>query len=96
MADLIDIEVACALPDRQVVVRLEVPEGTTLLEAVRRSGLPGRFPEVEVDPARLGVFGKLGKADEPVKPGDRVEIYRPLTIDPKERRRQQARDRRKR
>lgn len=93
MAEPVAIEVACALPGRQVVVRLEVPVGTTLLEAVQRSGLPGRFPEIEVDPARLGVFGKLRKPDEAVKSGDRVEIYRPLKIDPKEQRRQRAGER---
>lgn len=94
MAEMIDIEVVCALPERQAGVRFKVPEGTTLLEAARLSGLPAEFPEVELDPARLGVFGKLRKPDEPVKPGDRVEIYRPLTVDPKEERRRRAAERR--
>lgn len=90
MADSVGIEVVCALPERQEVIRLKVPEGTTILEAARLSGLPERFPEVELNPARLGVFGRLCPPERIVAAGDRVEIYRPLRADPKDRRRQRA------
>src|SRR5690606_1741431 len=53
------IEVACALPDRQLVVALEVPSGTTALEAVALAGIAEAFPEVPIDPARIGVHGRL-------------------------------------
>jgi putative ubiquitin-RnfH superfamily antitoxin RatB of RatAB toxin-antitoxin module len=89
-AERIAIEVAAALPDRQVVVRLEVPRGTTLAEAVALADLPAKMPGLEVDENRLGVFGKRRRPDEAVAEGDRVEIYRPLTADPKEVRRQLA------
>lgn len=87
---MIAIEVAGALPDRQVVVPLQVPAGTTVAEAVNQSGIAERLPGLEIDPDRLGVFGKPRGPDEVVREGDRVEVYRPLTADPKEIRRQLA------
>lgn len=89
-ASLIRVEVAAALPDRQMVVPLQVEEGTTLLEAIHRSGIAEKMPDVEIDPARVGIFGKRRPADTPLADGDRVEIYRPLTADPKEVRRRMA------
>lgn len=86
----IAIEVAAATPDRQVVIALMVPEGTTVAQAVALADLPGRLPGLEIDEDRLGVFGKRRRPDEVVKAGDRVEVYRPLTADPKEIRRQLA------
>jgi len=91
------IEVACALPDRQLVVALEVPSGTTALEAVALAGIAEAFPEVPIDPARIGVHGRLlgarGLAPAAlyvVRAGDRVEVYRPLLCDPKAARRRAA------
>ena len=91
MADegVLAIEVAYARPDEQVVVALSVPDGTTAGEAVERSGLAARFPEIAGDP-KLGVFGKSVAADTPLATGDRVEIYRPLQADPKQARRGRA------
>lgn len=86
MTDSIRIEVVYALPERQEIVALDVPAGTTLREAVELSGIAGRFPSGEIDIAHavLGVFGKLEKHPERrvLADGDRVEIYRPLRIDP--------------
>ncbi len=84
----IRVEVAFALPDRQEVVALEVPADTTARQAVHRAGLPARFPEVPAGTfasADLGLFGKLLRDPEAqrLRDGDRVEIYRPLLIDPK-------------
>ncbi|RFF29237.1 RnfH family protein [Wenzhouxiangella sediminis] len=89
-AERIAIEVAAALPGRQVVVPLEVPRGTTLAQAVVLADLPAKLPGLEVDENRLGVFGTRRRPDEAVAEGDRVEVYRPLTADPKEVRRQLA------
>ncbi|MGD8378017.1 MAG: RnfH family protein [Gammaproteobacteria bacterium] len=90
VARQIAVEVAHARPERQLVLRLDVPEGTTVLEAVRRSGILERFPSIDLAHNRLGVFGKLVKPDQVLREGDRVEIYRPLVADPKEARRRRA------
>lgn len=84
------VEVAAALPDRQVVIALTVEQGTTALEAVNVSGIRERLPELLVDEKRLGIFGRICRADQVLCEGDRVELYRPLTADPKEVRRQLA------
>lgn len=91
------IEVACALPERQLVVPLQVPQGTTALQAVALAGIAEAFPEVRIDAARIGVYGRLlgtrglpSAAAYRVGPGDRVEVYRPLLADPKAARRRRA------
>lgn len=87
----IKVEVTYALSDQQVLLELEVEEGTTVREAIERSGLPARFPEIEVKRGRVGIFGRLARLHEPLGDGDRVEIYRPLVADPREMRRERAR-----
>jgi putative ubiquitin-RnfH superfamily antitoxin RatB of RatAB toxin-antitoxin module len=89
-ADLISIEVAAALPERQILVPLRVPAGTTLAEAVALAGLAERLPGIEIEESRLGIFGKKRPPETTLSEGDRVEVYRPLTADPKEIRRQLA------
>lgn len=89
-SDLIDIEVAYAQPDRQVVLSLRVPAGTEAREAVRRSGLLDRFPDIDRDSLTIGVFGTAVSACAPLSHGDRVEIYRPLQVEPKQARRNRA------
>lgn len=84
------IEVAYAKPDEQVILKLEMPEGSTLEQAIRESGVLARFPEIDLAINKVGIFGKLSKLDAALRPGDRVEIYRPLKIDPKEIRRLRA------
>lgn len=84
------VEVAYALPDEQVILAVEVEEGTTVADAVTRSGIRERFPEIDLDNNKLGIFGKLTKPDQPLRPRDRVEIYRPLIADPKAVRKQRA------
>jgi putative ubiquitin-RnfH superfamily antitoxin RatB of RatAB toxin-antitoxin module len=83
------IEIVYARPQEQVVIALDVPAGTTAGEAVERSGLAARFPEVAGD-LKLGIFGSAVTPDTPLSGGDRVEIYRPLTADPKQARRGRA------
>jgi putative ubiquitin-RnfH superfamily antitoxin RatB of RatAB toxin-antitoxin module len=86
----IQVEVAYAGPE-PVVVLISVPPGTTLRQAIARAGLLERFPEIDLARCGVGVFGQTRGLDEPVASGDRVEIYRPLLQDPKERRRRAAR-----
>lgn len=83
---MIGIEVAYALPDKQRIVQLRVPDGTSLRTAVALSGIAKDFPEIDPVHCALGIFSKLVKAPEatPVSEGDRIEIYRDLKIDPKQ------------
>lgn len=89
MADAVDlhVEVACALPERQRIISLEVPAGTSARQAVILSGIQRDFPELSVASSALGVFGKVVEDDHTLRDGDRVEIYRPLARDPREARR---------
>ncbi len=86
----IRVEVVLAMPDRQELVELEVSAGTTVAEAISTSGLPGRFEGFELDLSKVGIFGQKVSPEQVLRPGDRVEIYRPLVADPKEVRRQRA------
>ncbi|WP_018138065.1 MULTISPECIES: RnfH family protein [unclassified Thioalkalivibrio] len=86
----IRIEVAYARPDRQVILPLVVPEGTTVDAALRQSEIDAQFPEIDLENAKVGIFGKLTRRDTVLRPKDRIEIYRPLIADPKEVRRQRA------
>ena len=90
------IEVCCALRERQLLVALQVPQGTTLAQAVMRAGVAEQFPQLDLAQLALGVHGKQRRADELVRDGDRVELYRPLTADPKTARRARAAASRKR
>lgn len=85
------VEVAYARPDEQVLVTVEVREGATVEEVIRRSKILDRFAEIDLTRQKVGIFGKLTGLDAPVRPRDRVEIYRALTADPKEVRKQRAR-----
>ena len=91
MSSTITVEVAYALPEKQLIRALEVPTGTTALEAVTLSGIEEAFEELTInDSSRLGIFGKAVKGDHVLAAGERVEIYRPLLIDPKEVRKKRA------
>ena len=84
----LSIEVVYALPGRQVLRRLTLPEGSTVADAIRASGLTGEFPGI--DPARVGIHGKPVSLGTTLRDRDRVELYRPLQADPKEVRRVRA------
>ncbi len=77
------ISVVYALPDRQIVRELELPVSATVAAALRESGLLQEFPAI--DPARtaIGIYGRFVSGDTVLQPGDRVEIYRPLNVEPK-------------
>jgi putative ubiquitin-RnfH superfamily antitoxin RatB of RatAB toxin-antitoxin module len=89
-AETIAVEVAYARPEDQLIVRLELPAGSTLRQAVEKSGIRDRFPEIDPASMKAGIFGKLKKNDQVLQAGDRVEIYRPLIADPKAVRKQRA------
>jgi putative ubiquitin-RnfH superfamily antitoxin RatB of RatAB toxin-antitoxin module len=86
----VKVEVAYALRDRQRVIAVDVDAGSTLREAVERSGILREFPGIDLRRDRVGVFGALRQLEDPVQAGDRVEIYRALPADPKEMRRRRA------
>jgi hypothetical protein len=80
-----------ALPDRQIVVTVPLPEsGLTALDAVERSGLLDQFPQLRDQALVLGVYGAVCLPDRPLRDRDRVEIYRPLKVDPRAQRKQRA------
>ena len=77
------IGIAYALPRRQVWIDVELPDGATIQQAIERSGILKQFPEINLEQQKVGVFSKLSKLDTILNDGDRVEIYRPITCDPK-------------
>ena len=84
------VEIVFALPDRQVLEALEIDDGATVAEVIARSGLEKRFPGVDLSVLQVGVWGRPVDRSRVVREGDRVEIYRPLEIDPREARRLKA------
>jgi len=85
------VEVVYALPDRQRVVTLALPAtGLTAQAAVEHSGLLDEFPELRDRPLVLGIYGTVCAPDCPLRDRDRVEIYRPLRVDPRAQRRERA------
>ena len=87
------VEVAYALPDRQAILSVEVEAGCTLMEAILKSGILDQFPEIDRDLDATGVFGHVMPASHVLRDGDRVEIYRPLTADPRIARRVRSKSR---
>ena len=87
---MLEIEIVYGLADRQVLKGMTVAEGTTVREAALQSGLEVEFPELDLQQAPLGIFGKAVKGETVLHDGDRIEVYRPLLIDPKEARRKRA------
>ncbi len=98
---MIPVEVVYALPLRQCLLQLEVAEGSTALQAVQQSGILAQFSEIDLATAAMGVFSRPLDghtlplpADYPVQPHDRIEIYRPLLVDPRQARLQRVRKKR--
>lgn len=86
----IQVEVVFAKVSEQALLAVEGDKGMTVREAVERSGILRRFPEIDLDVNKVGVFGKVAKLDQTLDTGDRVEIYRPLIADPKAQRKKRA------
>jgi uncharacterized protein len=83
MSGLLSIEVCYALPDGQTLIPVELPEGATAQQALDASGILQRYPQIDLARQKVGVFGKLKPLDTVLADHDRVEIYRPLIVDPK-------------
>ena len=76
------IGVAYSEAANQIWLTTEVPDDSTVQAAIEKSGILRMFPTIDLAVQKVGVFGKLVKLDAPLRPGDRVEIYRPITCDP--------------
>jgi uncharacterized protein len=87
---MITISVVYALPDAATEIEVSLPPGSTVGEALERSRIAMRHPEVDLATCAVGIFGKHTARDCVLAQGDRVEIYRPLLADPKESRRKRA------
>jgi putative ubiquitin-RnfH superfamily antitoxin RatB of RatAB toxin-antitoxin module len=88
----IDIEVVYALPENQFMRQISVPPGTTARQAVELSAIIDLYPEIDLACNKLGIFGRRVNQGTVLCNGDRVEIYRPLKVDPKENRRRRAKE----
>jgi putative ubiquitin-RnfH superfamily antitoxin RatB of RatAB toxin-antitoxin module len=90
MSKRIRVEVAYALPERQEIISIEVEEGCDIRHAIEISGVLQRFPDIDLTRQSVGIFSKKRELSDILSAGDRIEIYRSLTIDPKEARRAKA------
>ena len=88
--ELIDVEVAYACKNKQLLLNIQVNKGATIEEAIHQSGILGEFSEIDLNVNKVGIFSKISTLDKPLKNKDRVEIYRKLIADPKEVRKQRA------
>ena len=93
---VINIEVAYALPEQQEIIALSVDEGCTAEQAIMQSGILTRYPNIDLQTDKIGIFSKICPLSKALRDKDRVEIYRPLIADPKEARRKKAAEQRRR
>ena len=91
-ADEIQVEIVVAMPDRQVLRSLRLPVGTDALGAVTKADLQSRFPDLDLKACRLAVWGRPVAGSHVLAEGDRVEVLRPLQLDPRDARRELARE----
>jgi len=77
------VGVSYALKEKQVWLEIKIPEGSTVNDAINASGVLDLFPDINLDEQKVGIFGKLTKLNNKLNDGDRVEIYRMITADPK-------------
>jgi putative ubiquitin-RnfH superfamily antitoxin RatB of RatAB toxin-antitoxin module len=90
MPDEILVEIAYALPEEQVIISIKVPTIFNVQQAIEKSGIQKKFPSIDLSKNKVGIFGKKTTLDHLLKDRDRIEIYRPLILDPKEMRRKRA------
>ena len=90
MSEKIMIEVAYALPDKQIIIPVLVTKGISVKEAIELSGVLTKFEGIDLSSNLVGIFGKLTSLDKTLRNLDRIEIYRPLAADPKEIRRKRV------
>ena len=87
---MIHVEVAYALPDRQTLLAIDVPENSNVKQAIELSGILQQHQDIDLNANKVGIWSKTCKLTQEVKSGDRIEIYRPLIADPKEVRKRRA------
>lgn len=87
---MIKVEVVYALPEKQLLLEVEVEEGTNVQDAIKASGILNEFENIDLMVNKVGIWNRTCKLQDKLKEGDRVEIYRPLIADPKEARRARA------
>jgi uncharacterized protein len=92
----LDVEVAYAGPEAQILVRVTLPDGATSGDAIRAAGVAARLPGVEIGERNVGIWSRVCGLAAPLRDGDRVEIYRPLVADPKDARRRRAEEQKRR
>jgi len=90
MSDLITVEVAYALPERQSLLTVSVARHSSVQQVIEQSGILQQFNEIDLTTQNVGIWSRPVKLDDNVKAGDRIEIYRPLIADPKDLRRRRA------
>ncbi len=90
MADYVKVEVVFATQEHQQLTSLELPPGSTVDDAIRLSRIDKQFPSQDLSGLEVGIWGRIVARDQPLEAGDRVEIYRPLELDPREARRRLA------
>lgn len=86
----ITVEVVYALPEEQTLLAFTVEDQTDIKTAIQQSGILEKHPEINLETAKVGIFGKIAKMSQPLREKDRIEIYRPLIADPKEVRKKRA------
>ena len=91
----ISAEVVYATAEQQIVIEVQVPQGSTVREVIEASGVRRKFPEIDIQNNGVGIFGQCVALTRVVTADDRVEIYRPLQADPKEVRRERAASRKR-
>nr|WP_321443195.1 RnfH family protein [uncultured Cohaesibacter sp.] len=77
-----NIGVAYVTPIHKVWIRMEMPDGCSVEEAITRSGVLTQFPDIDLSAQKVGIFGRIVRLSQTLEDGDRVEIYRPITVDP--------------
>lgn len=87
---MLEIEVAYALSHQQLLLRLKMPSGSTVREAIVQSGVLSKFPEIDLESVKVGIFSRPADLNAMLNSGDRVEIYRPLILSPTDARRLRA------
>ncbi len=90
MADKLNVEVVFATPEHQQLIGLELPPGATVDDAIRKSRIQEQFPSQNLSELETGIWGRVVARDQLLQAGDRIEIYRPLEMNPREARRRLA------
>ena len=87
---MINVEIAYATEKYVEIISVKVNRGASVMEAIHRSGIMQLYPESNIKMGNIGIYSKICSEDTQLIEGDRIEIYRPLKVDPKEARRNRA------